>query len=467
MSRKKRQTVTLLVLCLVLIAFVAGYFGLTRYQAAKEKAEKAEESDKELFQLSSDDINKVEYQGEKSSLTFKKNGKTWKLASDQKYPLNQDRITEMVDETTGVAATKTVTTSCDDLTQYNLDKPDLTVTVTDTSGKETTIYVGMESVSGGGRYAYCGGDEQKIYLISTSLYSSFDYSLGDLMTVPDIPTVQADEIRYLKVEKQKGKNFEAEYDEKNSPYKDIYGWSIKQPYTQPVAGDKDGLQNIFGSYTNIGFSSGVSYKKDTALEKKYGLDQPQYTVTFRTAKKDVTLYIGKENSDQSSYYVQMKGKDGIYLMDASSVSKMITINPLDSVYQRLYVGDQQKLNQVELSYQGQKYTFDVSKTKKKSETEYTYTVTSDGKKVDADKFTTAYGVISYLAPGGNIDPKVTVKSNKPVAQFTFHEDQKDTKMIIYPYDGQNSYRVSVNGVMQFTVDKSAVDKVLKQFVSLK
>ena len=305
MSRKKRQTVTLLVLCLVLIAFVAGYFGLTRYQAAKEKAEKAEESDKELFQLSADDINKVEYQGEKSSLTFKKNGKTWKLASDQKYPLNQDRITEMVDETTGVAATKTVTTSCDDLTQYNLDKPDLTVTVTDTSGKETTIYVGMESVSGGGRYAYCGGDEQKIYLISTSLYSSFDYSLGDLMTVPDIPTVQADEIRYLKVEKQKGKNFEAEYDEKNSPYKDIYGWSIKQPYSQPVAGDKDGLQNIFGSYTNIGFSSGVSYKKDTALEKKYGLDQPQYTVTFQTAKKDVTLYIGKENSDKSSYYVRM------------------------------------------------------------------------------------------------------------------------------------------------------------------
>ena len=89
MSRKKRQTATLLVLCLVLIAFVAGYFGLTRYQAAKEKAEKAEESDKELFQLSADDINKVEYQGEKSSLTFKKNGKTWKLASDQKYPLNQ------------------------------------------------------------------------------------------------------------------------------------------------------------------------------------------------------------------------------------------------------------------------------------------------------------------------------------------------------------------------------------------
>ena len=60
-----------------------------------------------------------------------------------------------------------------------------------------------------------------------------------------------------------------------------------------------------------------------------------------------------------------------------------------------------------------------------------------------------------------------MKGNEPVAQFTFHEDKKDTKMIVYPYDGQNFYRVSVNGVMQFTVDKNAVDKVLKQFASLK
>ena len=57
MSRKKRQTVTLLVLCLVLIAAGVGYYVLIRHQAAQEKAEKAKESAKELFQLSSDDIN--------------------------------------------------------------------------------------------------------------------------------------------------------------------------------------------------------------------------------------------------------------------------------------------------------------------------------------------------------------------------------------------------------------------------
>ena len=57
MSKKKRQTVTLVVLCLVLIAAGVGYYALTRYQAAKEKAEKAEEEKNEgLFQLSSDDM---------------------------------------------------------------------------------------------------------------------------------------------------------------------------------------------------------------------------------------------------------------------------------------------------------------------------------------------------------------------------------------------------------------------------
>ena len=44
MSRKKRQTVTLLVLCLVLIAAGVGYYALIRHQAAQEKAEKAKES---------------------------------------------------------------------------------------------------------------------------------------------------------------------------------------------------------------------------------------------------------------------------------------------------------------------------------------------------------------------------------------------------------------------------------------
>ena len=39
MSRKKRQTVTLLVLCLVLIAAGVGYYVLIRHQAAQEKAE--------------------------------------------------------------------------------------------------------------------------------------------------------------------------------------------------------------------------------------------------------------------------------------------------------------------------------------------------------------------------------------------------------------------------------------------
>ena len=103
MSKKKRQTVTLVVLCLVLIAAGVGYYALTRYQAAKENAEKAEEEKNEgLFQLSSDDICKVDFKGEKASLTFDKDGKTWKLSSDKNYPLNQDRIIDMVDETTGV-----------------------------------------------------------------------------------------------------------------------------------------------------------------------------------------------------------------------------------------------------------------------------------------------------------------------------------------------------------------------------
>lgn len=466
MSKKKRQTVTLLVLCLVLIAAGAGYFLLVRHQEAEKRAEKKAQQARELFQLSSEDIRTVEYQSKKASLSFEKDGKNWKLAKDKSFPLDQDKITDMVDEMTGVSADKTVTTDCDDLTRYDLDKPQLTVAVTDKSGKKTKIYVGMESLSGGGRYAYCDGDEKKIYLIGTSLYSSFDYNLEGLMSLPDIPAVKADKIQYLKVDAKKGKSFEAEYDKKNSPYKDIYGWSVKKPYSQPVAGDKDELQNLFGNYTDMSFDGGVTYKDNASLDKKYGFDDPSYTLTVKTAKKNIVLYFGKKKG--SSYYVKKKGQKGVYLMETSNVDKLVSINAPDYVYQRLYPGDQLKLNKMQLSYKGKKYDFDITKKKKKdSDTEYDYTVKTNGKTVDSDTFMKAYSVISYLAPGGNIDKNVQVSGNKPVAQFRFKEGQKDTTVILYPYDGQNLYRVSVNGIMQFTVDKSAVDKVIRQFTSLK
>lgn len=486
MTKKKRQGITLLLLCIILIAAGVGYYGLTRYMSAQEEEEEAaDEEGTPLYDISSEDVEKMSFVNSKAELSLVKEKNTWKIGDDKAFPLDQDRIIDMVDEMTGAAADQVVTEKCEDLAEYNLDKPELSVEITDKSGNTETLLVGMESLSGGGRYACRSTDKSTVYLISTSIYTSFDYSLEQLMTLPEIPSIDAEKVVHLQIDSRKGKGFEARYDKEDSRYKDIYSWEINEPYAQSVAGDQDQLQTLFENYANLSFSSGITYKKDAAKEKKYGLTNPRYVITVEAKKDSITLLVGSQTKDKASYYVQLKGEDGIYLMEAATVEELVKIQALDYVYQRLYAGSLEQLKSMELTYQGETYSYRV--TKKKDEagqessedasqdgSEYTYTVKKDGKKVDADAFTSAFDAISNLAPNGEIEDKKKAGNNMPrtyaekaVAEFVFHEEKKDVTLKVYSYDGKNFYRIEVYGVMQFVVDIRTIDNILDSFTSIK
>lgn len=485
MSRKTRQTVTMLVLCVLLVVAGIGYYALIKYQSSQqEKEETAEEESIPLYEMDDSKIQKLHYKNEKAEMNLVKQKNVWKVEDDLDFPLDQNKITTMVDAVTAVSADQLVTEKCDNLDEYQLNNPDLTVEVEDSSGNKQTLVIGMESVSGGGRYAYCG-DSSKIYLLSTSIYSSFDYTSGQIMETADFPTITADYVTGLKIDAKKGKDFEVVYDKKNSPYKHIYSWAINSPYSQPVAADVDQLQTLFESYSDLDFSEGVLYKSDSSALKKYGLDQPAYEITLDYYKKSgskkkipktLQLLIGKQNKDKTGYYAQINKDDGIYLLDVSTVESLVKITPLNYVYQRLYAGNIDDLNAMDIKYQGKNYQISVKKAKTESdnsdednedsEEEVTYTVKVDGKEADSQNFQSAFEAISYLAPNGEIDSKVKIKSDKPAAQIIFHEKKKDVSMNIYPYDGNNFYRIEVDGVMQFVVDIRTVDSILEDFTTL-
>lgn len=497
MSKKTRQTVTILLLCVLLIGAGIGYYALIRYQASQQKKEQAEEESISLYQMDSSKISKLSFENKKTKLSLVKEKNVWKVENDLDFPLNQNKISTMVDSVAKVSADKLVRKPCENLEEYRLNAPDLTVEVEDSEGNQQTLAFGMESVSGGGRYGYCG-DSSKVYLFSTSIYSSFDYTVNQLMRTADIPTVTADYVTGLKVQAKKGRNFEVVYDEKNSPYKNIYSWAINQPYSQPVAADVDQLQTLFESYGSLNFSEGISYHAKPEELKKYGLTQPEYQITLdyfevegeseETASKEDTesstdnkkqkkipkklqLTIGKQNKDKTGYYVQLAGDKGIYLMETGTIESLVNITPLDYVYQRLYAGYIADVDSMDLQYRGKSYHMTIEQEKKDSESDsdtedVSYTIKIDGRKVDSESFQNAFTDISNLAPNGEIDSKVTPESDKAVARFTFHQKKKDVDMEIYPYDGSNFYRVRVDGIMQFVVDIRTVDEILNEFMVL-
>ena len=478
MSKKKRQNLTMLLLLLLFFAVLGAYYGIDRYQSAQEKAEEDEEAEEiSMYDVDSDSLVAIAYKNDKADLNFVKKHDTWMLAGDEQFPIDQTRLEDMADAIGNLTAERIVNKECSDLSDYNLDNPDLEIIATDEDEEQIHLVVGEESMSGGGRYAYLKEDAGTVYLISTAVYSSYDYSMSQLMELASMPTFKAENVTGLLVDSKKRDDFHVVYDGKNSPYKDIYGWAIEAPYSQPVAADQDQLQSLFEGYSDLALSEGITYKTDDDTLKKYGLSNPQYTITVDYTKKKkakmLKLCVGDETEDGSGYYVTVSTVDGIYVLPADTVSQMTDISPLDYVYQRLYTGEEEKLDELTFSYNGRKATFAVTKKKEESsedeeeaEEEYTYTIKKDGEEVDSDDFLEAFAKLCYLPPNGNIDPSLKVRGEDVVAAFAMKEGKKTTTVNFYPYDGKNFYRIEVDGVMQFVVNKKDIDSILESFADL-
>ncbi len=493
MSKKRRQTVTMILLCLLLIGAGISYYAIIRHQKAQSSKTADTDTDTDetipVYKMKDSSITKIHFTSDLSDLTIVKKGKKWENAKDSAYPLDQSKADSMLDAVASVDAQKLVTDTYDDLDQYGLKKPALQVEVTSSSGEKQTLYIGEESLAGGGRYAYCKGSK-KIYLINTTIYSAFAFTDTQLMEVADLPEITADYVTHLKVSGSKGKGFEATYDAKNSPYKSIYSWAINAPYSQAVPGDVDQLATLFESFAKLSYSECADYKADDAACKKYGLDHPAYQITLdyfqvkgetsgddttQTAaadvkdsqkiKKTLTLLIGHKTKDKESYYVMQPGSKAVYLMSKDTVDAMVKIDAIKYVYTKLYAGNEMSLNSIDLNYQGKDYHMTLSSKEKKDKT-YAYTAKVDGKKVDDQEFRNAYAAFSEITAKAGIDSSVKTVSDKAVATIVFHEKKRNVTLTFYPYDGKNFYRVKVDDVMQFVTDMNEVDSALNTLAAL-
>ncbi len=472
MSRKKRQTLTIIILCILLVLMGGGYYLLIRHQVAEQKKEEEQTEEAiSLNEMAVDSIEHFSYQRGKTSLGFRKKDSKWSMEEDASFPLDMTRIENMLGEVAEFTADQLVNDACEDLSEYSLDAPELVVDAEDSEGNTVHIAVGPESMSGGGRYAYCN-DSSRIYLVSTSLYTSFDYDREQLMDLPQMPSVTGEQVTYFRWKSRKGRNFEASYDETNSEFKNADSWSIDQPYSQAVAGDQEKLKELFANLEGLTLSAGAEYHCSKAQLKKYGLDDPvgELLVKYSDGEKDIlkTLRLSVGKSSGEGHYVKLGGDKGVYIMEDTSLDAILELTPLEYVYGRLYAGNGNDLESMELDCNHKKYEFTVKETKNEEDEEggTTLVVKKNGSKVSADEFSTAYAAICNLAPVREIDFSVKPVSEKPVATFLFHEKKKDVPVVIYPYDGNNFYRVKVENTMQFLVDMRTIDNIIKDFAHI-
>ncbi len=188
----KKQKIQLIIIIVLLVVFVGGYFGLKKYNKVKD--EEASTDSYEVLTLDESTINEINIvtttDSDTATLDLVKKDDTWVLSSDESQNIDQDLVTTMLDTVNDVTANNEIT-DVTDFDQYGLETPCKVITLTAEDGTTTVINIGDYSSSASRYYARIG-DNATVYLVASTLNSAFDKSEDDLIVTDSSDAASSD-----------------------------------------------------------------------------------------------------------------------------------------------------------------------------------------------------------------------------------------------------------------------------------
>lgn len=267
----KKKSMNLITAVAVLVVLSGAYVGVKTYVAKQEEKENAEEEEEktQVFSISSEDVHSIKFVIDKKEVTFEKNNDEWVKSDERDFPVDQDKLIEAIGSLNNVEADR-VLDNVTDTTEYGLDDPTNTITITDKDGKETVLHVGMENASTSQYYVENGEDESKIYVVADSVFQPFMKTLYDYAKAGTFPVIDSSTVSNVTVD---------ENDDSYTLTKDNNTglWNIKDQDGAEKA-DSAKVSSLTSSIASIAYGSFVNYNcKDLS---EYGLDKPYGIITI-------------------------------------------------------------------------------------------------------------------------------------------------------------------------------------------
>lgn len=286
----KKKSMNLITAVAVLVVLSGAYVGVKTYVAKQEEKENAEEKEEktQVFSISSEDVQSIKFVIDKKEVTFEKNNDEWVKSDERDFPVDQDKLIEAIGSLNNVEADR-VLDNVTDTTEYGLDNPTNTITITDKDGKETVLHVGMENASTSQYYVENGEDESKIYVVADSVFQPFMKTLYDYAKAGTFPVIDSSTVSNVTVD---------ENDDSYTLTKDDNTglWNIQDKDGAEKA-DSAKVSSLTSSIASIAYGSFVNYNcKDLS---EYGLDKPYGTITIDYQEKVEEKSDSSEDGDAS------------------------------------------------------------------------------------------------------------------------------------------------------------------------
>lgn len=471
MTRQK----TLIVIGLVVIALLAAVMLLLLKAPAKDTDAKGK-GEKDVFYLLEHDIDEVSHisvKNEKGAYEVKQEEGGFMISDIPAELVNTEYLQLLLDEAGRIAVQEKVSDDPDDLSVYGLDKPKATVDIDYTDNTKAQLLLGQEEPLSDGVYIRLSGDDS-VYLMPRSHTIRFTMPVENFIQYEITPTRKLDSALAVVRDADFGGTALTEpivirwVDEKNKAQMReaaSFGVSthlIRSPGLHEL--DQAAGNEIFQSMLGIVSEGIVDYNCDDETLAGYGFDRPYLTADF-------TIINGKDAGPEEYHLKLVKRDDGSLIMtcnDNRVIYKILDVAFTKVSYEKLvmrwfltpFITDLAKMT-VTTPQSRMEFIF-------RGDNNRDLAVSLDGKKLDIEEFRSYYRLVTSACNDGNPRTDAKPKSG-PV--FTVEYAYKDTKkpddvMKIYEKDDR-SVLVEVNGVIEFTMKKSYLERVLQAEKSIK
>ena len=524
----KNKTVKMILAVAVLAVCCGAYAGVKNYVSHQEQkeSEEEEESSTTVFSASADDIESLDFMVDDTETTFEKNDDTWVKKDETAFPVNQTTLDSAASALEKVEADR-VLENVDDLTEYGLDSPSNSVTVTTDDGT-TKFNIGDENTSTNQYYIAKDDEDSTVYVVSSSTVTPFMNSLYDYAQGEDFPTIDSSTVKKVQVSQDE----DSYILEENS---DGATWDVSTDGSDKETADTTAAGNVTSGLGSLAYDQFTDYNAEDL--SRYGLDKPYATITVdyqeevetdssdesesdseapesvtedntdstkdnsgdsidstasddsssgdssesedvadssadtgdsaetTTVDKQLVIYVG-DNADDGSRYVTIDNKQ-VYTMSTDTLSAIIDKKASDLWSLIVNYQSVKTLDQLQVTYAGDTHTVNVSRETSTdddgNETETT-TYKLDGNEIDSTTFTTFYNKLVNMAGQKRLTESYTPAADAEMKVVFTDTDNNQTTVTFYSYD--TNYYAAVVDNKVFLVNKMTVKEMFTAYETL-
>lgn len=422
----------------------------------EEKKEKIQNSDEVVLNVNQEDVTKLSWETEVGKLAFHKED-SWLYDEDEAFPVNEKKIEELL-EPFEKFEVSFIIEDVEDYAQYGLKEPIGTIRI-ETKEKTYEVELGDYSKMDEQRYVSIG--DGNVYLVKEDLLEDFKLELKDMIKNDDVPDVG--ETKSLEFQGKESYRVVYEEDSQKTYCKDdVY---FKKDGSELLPLDTTNVKAYLDLVSNLNLGQYMTYHATEEELKKYGLDEPDLTMTMeyevkneeekKVEAKEFVLHIAqdpeekqdkKSDSEEITAYARVGDSEIIYQIAGEDYKALMKAGYNDLRHQEVFTADVEDIKSVDISLDGNEYTLTVKE--EDDETVWYY----NEKKVEGAEFEEA---LSGLTIAKFTDEKPKQQEEIGLKIHLNNQTYPEVEVGLYRYDGNNCLAV-LDGKPLALLDRSHV-----------